>query len=408
MRCPPSSTSSTSRGCFSWVLRLGSGWGRAPSGKRCSGGSGSAVADVGWRALALVLIAGCEPPPESSEWSQPVPQARSVAVADEGPGAGEAPRGAGPSAGGRARGGAAPGAKTPPSPTLPMLGTDLDQDAILERLQHAPVRLFEPVGRTSVVFRMELRDTVDAAFKPRTRQHPWGYKAEVAAYRLARLLGMDNVPPAVTRRVSAKELRGRLDADFQDTWDEILRWTLWDEDAQVTGAAIYWIPGLRDLGLDQPASNRQVLRWLSQGRPVPEGRRPLTTDLATMIAFDYLIGNWDRWSGANVQGTRSGKRLFIRDHNVAFASPLPGTLHRRIRNHLVGAERFPRGFVERLARMGERDVRKALVEDPGHATGAPILSDAQIADLMDRRQGLLSYIGSLVQAYGEANVLDAL
>jgi hypothetical protein len=290
-------------------------------------------------------------------------------------------------------------------PPLSLLEAELSQDAILVRLADAPARTFEPVGSTSVVFRMDLEGTVDAAFKPRTLQHRWGHKAEVAAYRVARLLALDNVPPAITRRIPASELRERLVPEFHDAWDEIHRWTVWDDDEHVTGAAIYWVPGMRSPGLDAPGGIAQLRGWLSQGGSVPADRAKLAADISTMLAFDYLIGNWDRWSGGNVQGTAAGDRLFIRDHNAAFASPLPISLHRRLRAHLHGAERFSRRFLGRLAQLDGAAVREELSHDPGHASDHPILTDAQLSDMMDRRAALLSYVGALIAAHGEAQVV---
>jgi hypothetical protein len=398
MRCRPSSTSSTSRGCSSWGWRWASAWVPGRHVKRWSGGSGSGAGDLRILALVLLLSGACQAGPgESAPGADHPPE-----VIERAPSRAESV----PPAPG-ARGGPAPEIEPEPAPTppLPMLGAKLDQDALLAMIEDAPVRSFEPVGRTSVVFRMELAAEVDAAFKPRTRQHPWGFRAEVAAYRVARLLEMDNVPPAVTRRVSAGRIRDRLHPDFHDAWEEIAQWTLWDPDGTVAGAAIYWIPRMRNLGLEQPGGIGRLRRWLAQGGAIPGEHEELASDASTMVAFDYLIGNWDRWSGGNVQGTASGGRLFIRDHNVAFASPLPTSLHRRVRDHLTGAQRFSRSFVESVARLDADALRAELAQDPGHAAGDAILSDVQIADLMDRRRALLSYVGALVEAHGEERVL---
>ena len=52
-----------------------------------------------------------------------------------------------------------------------------------------------------MTLRIDLPGSISAAFKPRTDSHPSGWQAEVAAYRVARGLGMHNVPPAIVRRI---------------------------------------------------------------------------------------------------------------------------------------------------------------------------------------------------------------
>src|SRR5580700_10938504 len=65
------------------------------------------------------------------------------------------------------------------------------------------------IGHTSYVLKLRLSDGAKAAFKPRSKL-PLGdhrYRGEIAAYRLARALGLDNVPPAFPRAFDAATLR---------------------------------------------------------------------------------------------------------------------------------------------------------------------------------------------------------
>src|SRR5690349_14608056 len=55
----------------------------------------------------------------------------------------------------------------------------------------------KPVGTSSVVFRLDLEGTIDAAFRPENRLNPRGHLAEIAAFRVGRALGLDHVAPAV-------------------------------------------------------------------------------------------------------------------------------------------------------------------------------------------------------------------
>ena len=91
----------------------------------------------------------------------------------------------------------------PPSPQLMAAGTEparaaveafagtrLSQAEILRGLSVAELKTFRPVGTTSTVFRSALDVPFRAAFKVATQRKPYGAIAEVAAYRLARCLGL--------------------------------------------------------------------------------------------------------------------------------------------------------------------------------------------------------------------------
>ena len=284
-----------------------------------------------------------------------------------------------------------------------MLGAEVDQDAILLRLSNASIRRLRPVGTSSVVFEATLWGEVNAAYKPRSKLHPTGYLAEAAAYRLARCLNLDNVPPVVTRRLHRDEMSRRLHEDFLDAWGEIDAFVAWDDDQTVPGAAIYWLPAMRDLGMDREARVAQWTRALKVGANLPPSQRALHEDLSTMLAFDYLIANWDRMSGGNMQGVANGSRLFLRDHNLAFPAPLSPRLQDRVLGQLERTERFSRPFIEALVRLEESSFRDELARDPG-AERTPLLTAEQIHGVMDRREALLSYVAALVQDHGEAAV----
>lgn len=294
-------------------------------------------------------------------------------------------------------------ASAQPAPR-PFLGGDRSQDEILERLENGPPFRFRQVGTSSVTLRIDLGAEDDAAYKPRTRSHPRGYRAEIAAYRVARALGMDNVPPVVGRPMNRLGMQNRFESEHPEDWEALRQEILWDAPGVARGAAIYWIPRMRASDLDDVAGLEAVAEWLRIDGEVPADREALARDLSTMLAFDYLIGNWDRFSGGNVSTDESGRRLFVRDHNVAFQSPLTDALYARLRGHLERTERFSRSFVAAVRALDEERLSAALAEDPT-AEGRPILSPRQIEDVMDRRRALLSYVGALVALHGAERVL---
>ncbi len=280
-----------------------------------------------------------------------------------------------------------------------------EHEGLLQAISTTTTRQFKPVGHSSIVFRMRLRSEHTAAFKPRSRQHRRGYRAEVAAYRLSRVLGMDNVPPAAVRNVRMAEIEDRFHPRYYDveTWNEVREWCL-PNGGEVPGASIYWIPEMEDPDLDRPAEIRRWRPWLQHDVTIPQAKRELARDLSNMLVFDYLIGNWDRFSGGNIHTTPDESRLFVRDHNAAFATRLPPDVHSRLRERLTYAERFSRGMVERVQLLDHAAIELELARDPSHAN-TPLLEDEQIAGVLERRETFLSLVGALIERHGEEAVL---
>lgn len=279
------------------------------------------------------------------------------------------------------------------------------ETAIVAALLHAEPDRFRPIGTTSLTFQVDLAGSIDAAFKPESRFHPRGWLAEVAAYRVARELGLDSVPPAVVRPVDRSLLRRRVELADGVSWDD-LESGLVAGGSGVRGAFIYWVPGLLRSDLDTPAGIARWTGWLAQPREgtedgdIPAEHAAIARDLSNALIFDYLIGNRDRWSGGNVRPIEGG-RLVIRDHNLAFPHALGEGVQRRMLETLMRGRRFSRRTIERLAGLDEETLRSAIADhDP-----VSLLDDRQIADVMERREAILTYVGALIEAYGAESVL---
>ncbi len=114
------------------------------------------------------------------------------------------------------------------------------------------------------------------AWKPLTPGYSKGfmesYKAEIAAYKLDRMLGLNMVPPIVERNMNGKN-----------------------------GAAVLWIENTRGWSVEKP----------------PQGPEPQwSQQLTRMKMFDLLIANIDRNQGNLIYD--SDWHLFLIDHSRAF------------------------------------------------------------------------------------------
>jgi hypothetical protein len=249
------------------------------------------------------------------------------------------------------------------------------------------------------VFRATLQADFDAAFKADSLRHPSAHAGEVASYRLARLLGLDNVPPAITRKFDAAFMQPRMIPP--NAWND-LRGQLGENAGQITGAAIYWIVDLQESGLDTRQGTARYTAWLTHNGVVSDQERALARDVSNMVAFDCLIGNWDRWSGGNVKGNAAGTRLYFRDHDGTFPGRLSEALQRRILDRLTPVERFSKAFVQRLRQLTESAFVQELAKDPG---GKSQLDARQLRRMFDRREAVLSHVDALIAEHGEDAVL---
>jgi hypothetical protein len=283
-------------------------------------------------------------------------------------------------------------------------GTQLDEPAILEPLQRAPVTALRSIGNTSTVFKVTLPGEIDAAYKVVTVKRPRGPHAEVAAYRLARLLGMRNVPPAIARRLPVSLIREQMQGEQAARWPELEATLTPEPNGRVLGAMVYWVDKLEGLGLETPEGQTKLAAWLSIDGELPSEQRELAAQVSSMIAFDYLVGNWDRWSGGNVKGDATGKVLYVRDNDAAFAARLSEPLLRRMLEPLLRTQRFSRSFYLALRSLTRESLRAELAQDPGFAPGE-LLDDARIEGLFDRRETVLSHILASIELHGEVQVL---
>jgi hypothetical protein len=282
-------------------------------------------------------------------------------------------------------------------------GSPLDDAESLRHLADAEPLSFKPVGSTSTVFRTKLRAPLDAAYKVASRDRPLGPVSEVAAYRVGRCLGLNGVPPAVSRQLPLSRIDGRLEPESEEKWPEIEPRLLRTPQGIVSGAAIYWIKELRELDFGGQPARATALAWLRDGGELPEARRALARSMSDMLAFDFLIANGDRWSGGNVKGDAAGTLVWVRDHDLAFASH-PSGRQRELWKLVTQVERFSRPFVARVRALDRACIERELREDPKGARGE-LLTERQIGELLDRRLALLSHLDALIAERGEARVL---
>jgi len=268
---------------------------------------------------------------------------------------------------------------------------DVPEEEILTALRNGPVggRL-RNYGNTSVNIRVDFPGPIDGSFKPSERLHEDHWRGEIAAFRLNQLLGLERVPPAVFRRVPEEELPNGS------------RYGLTFHDGMAHGAMIYWVPVLRPSGVGSLESLAYWSTRLQAGGALPDNERARAEEVSSLIVFDFLLVNWDRWNGLNTLQDERG-RLVYRDNNAGFQVPVRSTRFVRVEQWLHLVQRFSRGLIAAVEALTDDAVRDAMADD-GDGDAA-LLSEEQIIDVIQRKHVLLRYVRGLRRQHGDGEVL---
>lgn len=173
------------------------------------------------------------------------------------------------------------------------------------------------------------------------------YKADMAAYELSHLLGMESIPPAVARSI-----------DGQD------------------GIVQLWVEGLNTYE-----------NWLKEGNKGTPASTSFDRQLKDMYAWDLLIRNTDRNQG-NIAWDQD-TNLWLIDHTRSMARD-PGL---REPDKFKGCSRQ---FFQGIQALTEAQVTEAL---------SPYLGSFEIKALMKRRDKLVKLINAEIKKDGEDKVL---
>jgi hypothetical protein len=269
-------------------------------------------------------------------------------------------------------------------------------------------------GGRSLAFKITLVDGTVGYFKPEQSFSAAHWYAELASYYLDRELGLGRVPPSVGRRMPWAPLRAIAGRD--DRVSEIAV----QEDGTVRGAFIWWVPGGLE-PIDPPTTWAHWLRvepggfadpfqrprdWSAGARvgaatPSDPDRPGRPSELSTMILFDYLTTNVDRWGGdfTNVRVRGDGGALVYLDNGAGFtAGPRARIPLMDARLHTL--QRFDRAIIERIRGLDRIRLEARMADDPL----APILNERQLEHLEERRRHLLEHVEATVERFGEEAV----
>lgn len=299
-----------------------------------------------------------------------------------------------------------PDSPSPPSPNVvqELAGTfmGMEDDFLIARLRSQTiVRIKFNKGGSSLSFRVDFADGSRAAFKPAQTNLQTIPRREVAAYRINRLLGLGAVPPATPRMVSRNEVFSHLHPDTVPMLSRIRTETVFDPRGNTAGVMMYWVPVIKDSGLDTPEGMHESSRWLTQGQSIPAEKHALAAQLADLLVFDFLISNPDRTSGGNMLTNADGSRLLFMDNTLSFFIEPQGS--DKTRSALARSQRFSRRLYQALDRISEETLIATLAQ--ASEGDYEILTKPEIRAVVSRRDYIRKYIDGLVATYGAGEVL---
>jgi hypothetical protein len=274
----------------------------------------------------------------------------------------------------------------------------MDDELLLERLRAAEIKSAKlNKGGSSISFRLDFVDGSRAAFKPEQINPQTVPRKEVAAYRISRWLGFNAVPPATMRTFHRDDLIGKLPPEAQFLAKRIDAETTFDAEGFTRGEVSYWIPVIVDSHLDTLENVLAWWRWMTVGEEIPPDRIDMMIQLSSLLIFDMLTNNSDRFSGGNLMTSKDGHLLFWMDNTFGFQIEPEG--HLRCRAYLFRSQKFSRKMIANLRKFDLPALRQALAPEPG------VLSEAEMQSVIARRDVTLRYVDGLIAQFGADKVL---
>lgn len=283
-----------------------------------------------------------------------------------------------------------------------------DEDLLAPLGATALVRVKPNKGGTSLSLRADFASGARASFKPQQIHPQSDPRREVAAYRIDRLLGIGHVAPAKPIRFTYQELLAAADPQFKTyTTNRILEEVKARENV-VRGMVAWWIPEIRDAKIgafkvDEPEGFALWASYLQVGAEIPAEERGIVEQLATLVVFDVVIDNADRWSGANVKASPDGKTIYFMDNTLSFSRFKHG--HESNLAPLRRIQVFSRRLVGKLRSLTVEQLQAALDLGDDPAGLGPLLDDEELRAVLSRRNHVIAHVDALIAEHGEERVL---
>ncbi len=297
-----------------------------------------------------------------------------------------------------------------------------------------------PLGGGSTVTLKFKKDGKNiGAFKPNQTLGQSNYRAEIAAWRLCQLLECDfEIPwnrPILVEHALFEKLYARTKSAKKSSYRTEMKAIRWQttkvndkKTTYVIGTLKDWVPDFTRFPIELTSFWKP---WLAQKnyietyKPLKEALSPLsrnqntkkllpeilsnspeltTNQLAAQISdvlvFDYLVGNWDRFSGV---GSWWGVNCQYKDNHIVSidnGAAFPKTVNDKVYQRYMMTERFSAHFIQAL-----RNLDKDLTLECLFPNASKYEKEAYEL-FWKQRNAVLKRIDTLISKYGEDKVLS--
>lgn len=290
-------------------------------------------------------------------------------------------------------------------------------------------------GGSTVTLKLRSHGTNIAAFKPHQTRLQSNYRAEIAAWRLCELLDCAfevpwnrevKVEKAVFYKLYDRSKSSKKEAYRKDLKD--LSWQTSDGKTYVYGTLKDWVAKFTRFPIEYESLWKP---WLSQSNfvesfpPLRDGLKPLRTlphtkklyddilalapnldtktlarQISEVLTFDFLIGNWDRYSGVKtwwgVNCQFANDKIVSIDNGASF----PAYSNENVRDRFMKSERFSAHFITRLRMLDKDETKKLLFPN------ATEFEEKRFEQFWSQRVAVLERIDKLSEEYGVERVLS--
>ena len=285
----------------------------------------------------------------------------------------------------------------------------------VQEISEADFDELAPLGGGSTITLKVVKDGKPfAAFKPLQTRRQSNYRAEIAAWRLCELLQCDfqvpwNRPIKIERNVFNK-LYNKSKSKKREIYRKELKdiiWTKEGKNSYVYGTLKDWVPDFTRFPIEFTSFWKG---WVSQAKYIedfpelsvamqPLSKRKNTAKLYTelmaqspnlttealasqvsqVLTFDYLIGNWDRFSGVpdwwGVNCQFKDNHIVSIDNGAAF----PAYSNDKVYERFMMTERFSEHFIHALRTMN----KEKTLDDPDALSEEEIKSRIYLNRVLD-------------------------
>ncbi|MBO4351114.1 MAG: hypothetical protein J6A01_09250 [Proteobacteria bacterium] len=285
-------------------------------------------------------------------------------------------------------------------------------------------------GGSSLVYKFYKDGETIAAYKPFQKRYQSNYRSEIAAYKLCPKMKCGfNIPinlPVYFDYNDFSKIYSRNPANLKSEFEEIIPTRLPDGTTRIDGTRKEWIkdfaeypiefsniwqpwlnPGTARDDLQKPASDLIpiIAKRHKRGEKYAQRLAPhlenlsqydLARQISNLLVFDYLINNWDRFSGSptlyGVNCQFANGRFMSIDNGAGFSQ----TPHEKPNKWFHSISRFSKTTYLAIKNFDENEMRDYLFPN------ATEFEQDKFKTFWNLRQKYLDYVQECIDKNGEA------